>query len=219
MNTLIKFGSFLGALSFAVLVAIGIHQKVEVNYINSHQPPTLTQLQENVVQFETDGGAVCSGWISAKDGKIHTAAHCFDFHPGEHEVVVYFSDKTIELWKTDWVSTVDADKEDFATLIPKTDTSHVVSGLKVCTFKPYYGEFIAIMGAPYGVMDSMSFGYIQKPDNDGVIILDAKILPGNSGGAVIDTEEGCVLGQAEAIFNPQGFGETPYGINIATPVK
>lgn len=217
MNSLVKLGSFLGALSFAAIVAIGYHQKTEVDYINSHQPPTITQIQNDVVAFETDSGSVCSGWVDSRTGKINTAAHCFEFAAGEHEAIVHFNDGTTEIWKTDYVTTTDDPKSDFATLVPRDKDSKHRNGLKVCTFKPYYGEKIVVMGAPLGVEKSMSFGWVGNPEVSGLIEVDVKILPGNSGGPVIDIETGCVLGQAEMIYTAN-YAED-YGVNFATPVK
>lgn len=217
MMNYVKIGAFLGALSFAAIGAIGIHQKMEVDYINSHQPPTLLALQENVVAIQTESGAICSGWISKKSHKIVTTAHCFDFSQGSNKAEVYFKDGTTEIWQTDYVYPVENDfGNDHATLVPLDKTTHNNGGLPVCDFKPYYGEFIVEMGAPYGIDKSMSFGYVQNPDQSNMITVDIKMLPGNSGGPIIDTEEGCVIGAAELIFTHGS--EVPYGVNYATTV-
>ena len=219
MNTWTKFGSFLGTLSFAVLAAVGIHQYTEVKYVNAHQPPTLTQLQSQVVTLET-GESICSGWISAKTGKIVTAAHCFAFDNTQpHDAIIHFQDGHTELWVTDYVSGDEQDsKSDHATLVNK-DKSDLTKhpGLRVCNFKPYYGEFTVIMGAPLGVDKSMNFGYVQNPAAGDFIAIDVKTLPGNSGGPVIDIEEGCVIGSAEAVYSA-GVMPKYVGVNYAISV-
>lgn len=213
-----SYGSFLGAVSFVILAAIGIHQKLEVDWVNAHQPPTLEQLADNVVALEMESGAICSGWISKADGKIHTAAHCFEFVNAPQPVTVHFQDNTTEVWNTSSVNTTAGDyAHDFATLVPGPGPhTHHPGGLPVCTFKPYYGEFTALMGAPFGIAQSMTFGWVQKPSDNGMIVIDTKQLPGNSGGPLIDTEEGCVLGQSELTFN-NGTDDL-YGVHYVAPV-
>lgn len=76
-------------------------------------------------------------------------------------------------------------------------TSNIYQGLKVYA-----------VGSPYGLRDAVTSGIITRID-DKYIITDAQILPGNSGGPLLD-EEGFVLGvntlKTATAIDGQGFG-------------
>jgi S1-C subfamily serine protease len=225
MNSFTKLGAFLGTLSFAALVAIGFHQKEEVDYINTHQPPTLEVIQNSVVSLNT-GEAICSGWFSAKDHKVHTAAHCFDYQAGN--AVVTFNDGTQILYETDYVNNNDKDfAHDQATMVMKNKDQiedKMPKGLEVCNFKPYLGEQIALMGTPLGVERVVFFGQVATPHfenkeanvTDGMI-LSIQMYEGNSGGPVIDIDHGCVIGSAELLVSV-GDG-IPVGVAYADHIE
>lgn len=215
-----SIGAVLGTVAFTALIGIGVHQAIEINHLSKNRPPTLLNLMDSVVTLET-GTSICSGYISAKDHKIHTAAHCFDFIDGAHDAVVHFRDDHTELWVTDKVDTGFSDKTDRATLVPKeVSDSKPSGGLMDCSFVPYYGEPIVLMGAPLGVAKSISFGHVAKPDaGDGMIEIDVRMLPGNSGGPLLDMTLGCVLGTSEEVELAAPGSGVPFGLNYATPIE
>lgn len=179
-------------------------------------PPDLKALQKNTVSLVSDDG-LCSGWILKDQQAIITAAHCdgkniqADFGDGvQHPVTV--AKKGDMSWKTG---------PDL--MILKSDDRSIVwpKGLPICPFDPYYGEAIVLMGSPLGVDWSMSWGRVSKPSdhykNRSFVQVDAKVLPGNSGGAAIDLDVGCVIGVAEFIQMAAPETGVPYGLNYLTP--
>ena len=71
------------------------------------------------------------------------------------------------------------------------------------------GEKIFAVGSPLGMRDSVTSGIITRTDNE-FIMIDAQILPGNSGGPLL-TEEGVVIGvntlkMSKHSAMTQGFG-------------
>lgn len=217
---LTNLGAALGTLAFVTLSGIGIHQKMEVDYFNAHRPPTVEQLLDNTVTIQTVD-SVCSGFLSADDGKIHTAAHCFQFLPMSQDAIIHFKDGHDELWMTDQVFSETMDPKlpvrDHATLVPKKVRVNN-GGLHKCSFKPYYGERIYVIGAPLGIMNSVAVGAVGRPDVDGLIEIDARLMPGNSGGPVIDIDHGCVIGTGELVHMAAPDAGVPYGVNFASPV-
>lgn len=179
-------------------------------------PPDLMTLQKSTVALSSDD-ARCSGWVLKDTQTIITAAHCAgkkvtaDFGDGvDHELIEY--KKGDESWKTG---------PDLM-IYKSTDTTIVwPKGLPICPFTPYYGQAIVLMGSPLGADWSMSWGRVAKPServqNRSFVQVDAKVLPGNSGGPAIDLDYGCVVGVAEFIQVAAPQAGVPYGLNYLTP--
>lgn len=179
-------------------------------------PPDLMGLQKSTVSLYSDDGR-CSGWVLKDTQTIITAAHCAgkevtaDFGDGvKHSLVE--EKKGDESWKTgpDLMIYKSADP----TIVwPK--------GLAICPFDAYYGQAIVLMGSPLGAEWSMSWGRVSKPvehvQNRSFIQVDARALPGNSGGPAIDLDKGCVVGVAEFIQVAAPEVPVPYGLNYLTP--
>lgn len=200
-----KLSLIMASLALAACTSVPVKQ------------PSLTDLQASVVRVETSSG-VCSGWVDQGTHHVITAAHCFDFSPGE--AVVTFNDGHQGLYITQKISddALDA-SSDHAILVPKEEVKDVPVGLPLCDFKPYYGEPVVMMGNPLGVDHMMNFGHISNPrSSDNVIGVDINLLPGNSGGPVIDMEHGCVIGSAEEIQLAIPGSRIPLGIPYAAPV-
>ena len=209
-----KIGSFLGAVSFGLIVATFTHQVMEVhNYV---PPPTIEQQMKNVVAITTDE-AYCSGWVLKGTHQVVTAAHCA---PADDTAVlnVDFGDGV----KHPFHIQHKGDRNgvtgpDLMTLTTSDTTVHWPAGESVCTFKPYRGEALTMFGGPLAFSWTTTFGYVSQPDSDlmsrvqglgspmgkfdqHMIQWDGEMWPGNSGGMVIDSDTGCVMGSAEAIY-------------------
>ena len=67
--------------------------------------------------------------------------------------------------------------------------------------QPYVGEKIAALGHPGGGPLRVSEGSVTNatPDAAGYVTIDAQLAPGSSGGPVIDTSTGKVIGVASAL--------------------
>lgn len=78
--------------------------------------------------------------------------------------------------------------------------------------RPRQGAKVFAIGSPLGISDSLTTGIVTKPGRDR-IFTDAQILPGNSGGPLVN-REGIVLGVNTAIVsearNTDGLGLAIY---------
>jgi S1-C subfamily serine protease len=72
---------------------------------------------------------------------------------------------------------------------------------------PYLGEKVAALGHPGGGPLRVTEGSVTNsvPDEAGYVTIDARLIPGNSGGPVIDTSTGEVIGVGSA-FDPNASG-------------
>jgi serine protease Do len=72
------------------------------------------------------------------------------------------------------------------------------------------GTKVFAIGSPLGITDSLTSGIITKPDKN-YLVTDARILPGNSGGPLID-DQGNVLGVNTAVVSA---GQYADGLGLA----
>lgn len=81
---------------------------------------------------------------------------------------------------------------------------------------PRQGTQVFAIGSPFGISDALTSGIITKASKDH-LFTDTQILPGNSGGPLIDTE-GNVLGVNTAVLaksrNADGLGMVIYAARI-----
>jgi len=82
--------------------------------------------------------------------------------------------------------------------------------------RPRQGARVFAIGSPFGISDALTSGIITKASKDH-LFTDTQILPGNSGGPLIDTE-GNVLGVNTAVLaksrNADGLGMVIYAARI-----
>lgn len=75
---------------------------------------------------------------------------------------------------------------------------------------PRQGTKVFAIGSPLGISDALTTGIVTKPDRN-FLITDARILPGNSGGPLVN-DDGTVLGVNTAIVTDQNLAE---GLGLA----
>lgn len=224
-----KVVTFFVTVIAAVFTTCGVgiaHQYYEV----AHQPvvPTIPEMLGSVVQVHIGDHGLCSGWVLKGTTKILTDAHCAGEQPGIDQLTISFPNEAPE-YVAHIVKLGDSDgtfAPDLLILETNTKVANLPTGLPLCSGKTYYGEFAAFLGSPLGVGGSTLYGYVSKPSTDlsdlgtffekDYIQMDAKMLPGNSGGPLVDMEEGCVIGMADfiRIVNPEV--DVAYGNNYAT---
>lgn len=220
-----KIGSFLGFVSFTLMLLIGGHIKYEQSrYV---PPPTIEQSMKNVVSIMTAEGEYCSGWILKGSKTVVTAAHCIPENRTE-PLGVDFGDGVIHLFHAEKVGDMEFNQgPDLATLTTSDATVKWPVGMAVCSFKPYYSEQLDLMGGPLGFSQSVTIGRVSNPDRnmDDIVMgpfghfiqYDGALLPGNSGGPAIDSETGCVMGVADFIYVAARDTDVPFGVNYLTP--
>lgn len=153
----------------------------------------------------------CSG-VYIKDNIILSAAHCVSYEKG------------LEL-KGIWVKQGDASAQAFVIKIdPAADLILLYTPLKGTPVKfadkVVRGEDCWVIGNPLGLVDILTKGVVskinmaQKDEKATFMVVDATALPGNSGGAVVDSN--ChlisILTRSTSLFG--SFGATGLGIAV-----
>ena len=220
-----KIGSYLGTIAFMVMVSIGIHVKYEEAHYQP--PPTIESQLKNVVSIQTAEGEYCSGWVLKGSHTVVTAAHCI---PEDRTEIlgVDFGDGKLHFFHAEKVGDQTWHQApDLATLTTNDTTVPWPVGEAVCTFKPYYGERLNLIGGPLGFPQSATVGSVSYPDRnmDDIVAgpfghfiqYDGALLPGNSGGPAFDSQTGCVMGVADFIYVATRDTDVPFGVNYLTP--
>ncbi|WP_236777503.1 S1C family serine protease [Arthrobacter crystallopoietes] len=178
-------------------------------------------MEPSVVTIFTERGGLGSGVIYSADGLILTNEHVVR---GADEVEVGFADGKRE------AGTVVAED-------PVTDLALVQverTGLPAAEFEPSLprvGELAVVIGSPLGFANTATAGIISGLHREipgsasnsqslvDLIQTDAPISPGNSGGAVVNSE-GKVIGISEAYIPPQaGAVALGFAIPAATAME
>lgn len=81
--------------------------------------------------------------------------------------------------------------------------------------RPGQGTRVFAIGSPLGISDALTTGIITKSGSD-FLYTDTQILPGNSGGPLID-DQGNVLGVNTAVFS--GSQDSTNGLGVAIYVR
>lgn len=159
---------------------------------------------------ELSGEVIGSAWAvkSKKDNKIITAQHvvlAVSQFPGRLEVCSW-KHNCINLVVTEGVGPVLGTGPHQDWIYWEVDT--LPDGFQPSkTGSPKLGEPVCVVGAPLGRVNEITCGIVTNV-LDPYMYVDARILPGNSGGPVFDNH-GHVLGMVYAIDNPVDQGMTP----------
>jgi len=156
--------------------------------------------------------AIGSGFIISKDGFIVTNNHVVD---DSEEIAISLNDGSKYKAKV-----IGVDKKTDLALLKINPTKE----LKFVKFgdstKSRIGDWIIVIGNPYGLGGSVSVGIISarsrdvtNGQSDDFIQTDAAINKGNSGGPMFNLD-GEVIGISAALFSPSGGN---VGIGFATP--
>lgn len=152
---------------------------------------------------------VGTGFAIKNGDIIATNRHVID---NANEIVVTFSDgrdSPAELIGID-------PRRDIAILKIAANLSQAPP-LSFCEEPAFIGESVAVIGNPFGLEQSLSTGVISglhrsiagTPPIVNMLQTDAAMNPGNSGGPLLDTDLGCVVGMNTATMGP--------GIGLAIP--
>lgn len=150
-------------------------------------------------QMPLAGYGVCSGALISPIGHILTAKHCIE---GFDEWSVVMPDGQ----EYEVTGQAVSKSHDIAIIhIDKLDTPFFRLGTSLSR-----GEEIAVLGSPLGLTNVLTKGIVAKLDGDRTLI-DCGVLPGNSGGPLVNTK-GELVGIVTAGY-VVGFGMTH--LNIA----
>lgn len=205
MRSLLKV---LTTVALSVLVTMSLlvgHMMYESNqYV---PPPSIKSEIASTVSVYMDDG-YCSGWVLKGTHEVVTAAHCAEGGDITQTMMVDFGDGTKHPFHIEKIGDANFSQgPDIMTLTTSDATVPWPVGMAVCTFKPYYGETLTLLGGPLGYEKTATIGTVSHPDrnlDDNVngpyghfIQFSDTVSPGNSGGPAVDTATGCVMGLAE----------------------
>jgi S1-C subfamily serine protease len=98
--------------------------------------------------------------------------------------------------------------------------------LQKCTYKPEVGQSVFAIGTPFGFDHTLTSGILSgvqrsidaedKYPLTNLLQTDAAINPGSSGGVLLDSNSGCVIGMNTVIISPSGASS---GVGFAIPIS
>lgn len=187
------FGLRLAATKFGTSP---IEQKVVELHITLTKDADETKVTKRIQPVASK--AICSGSFVDGDGLILTARHCTE---GVSSIEVLTSDHSV--YEASFVTK--SNTQDLALIrINRHNTPFFTLADAVTR-----GEHIFILGSPMGETDTLSQGFVAKLMGDRLIV-DASVVPGNSGGPVYD-DRGNLVGVAVAVF-VSAYGMTHLGV-------
>ncbi|MDY0408986.1 S1C family serine protease [Virgibacillus soli] len=154
----------------------------------------IQETQKKVVKIELANGTIGSGFIYSDKGDIVTNAHVV---AGETDVVVVTSDAK------EFSGIVIGVSEDTDVALVRVAGLEGVEPLKLREEKAEIGDEVLALGSPLGLENTVTIGIISGIDRDfdldpyhyeDVYQISAPIAPGNSGGPLVHSESGEVLG-------------------------
>jgi S1-C subfamily serine protease len=173
--------------------------------------PVVKAVEKGVPRIEIAVGdveGICSGVVINKDsGFVLTAAHCVEGENPALTVAITVNDRHAEIARVNR-------KLDLA--VVRTSLRPGDTEVAIAEKSPPAGEEVAVIGYAFGVAKlTAQFGRVAQSYNDETktIWLDASVIPGNSGGAIIDAA-GRLVGLTSRIYY-----SGPSSMGAAIPVE
>jgi len=165
---------------------------------------------KSVVDVQSGDGA-CSGWVLAGEHRIITAEHCLDYDEKASTGIVlvqFGSGLPIPFFVIAKGDRLEVSGPDIAILATSDTEIKWPDGFKICNEDAVVGESVHMLANPLQHGMGVTFGHISSVSDDlsgdilgkyadHMIRYDGTIYHGQSGGAVIDDEKGCVIGMGE----------------------
>lgn len=170
-------------------------------------PAIIKQIHKQILRIEIkqgDSSGICSGVVvNAPNGFLLTAAHCTGTIKTRDETSITVDGRHAELARANEIldlASVRFSPRDYVTMPLAPET-------------PPAGTEVAVIGFLLGSKHlHTQYGHISaKRNEDGAVVIDSAILPGDSGGAIIDSQ-----GRLVAMTNQYYQGTA---IGLAVPVE
>lgn len=175
----------------------------------------ISAVGEKVVMIETADGSLGSGFLYNDRGDILTNAH----------VVAGYKDVTITMSDSDQMpGTVIGIGEETDVAVVRVPDLEGVEPLELkLNAEAEVGDEVLALGSPLGLQNTVTTGIVSGVDRtfdiapyyyEGLYQISAPIAPGNSGGPLVDSRTGQVLGINSAVTDEGGIGFSIPVINI-----
>jgi hypothetical protein len=205
------FDLFLGFLAFSSVASCAETKSYTHEAKKAVERAGVVMFTPEINGLEFDSVPIGSAWALEEHGtyKIVTAQHVplsTMMVPGRLEVCS-FSKHCIELERSLGVTQIR--KDDLASDWIYWRTEELPAGMKSSRLakKIEIGEPVCVAGSPLGRMGEYTCGQVTNMQGP-IMYIDARVLPGNSGGPVFDSK-GDVLGMVVAIDSPFSQGMSP----------
>ncbi|MCQ4087578.1 S1C family serine protease [Saccharibacillus sp. JS10] len=175
----------------------------------------ISSVSEKVVMIETADGSIGSGFLYNDRGDILTNAHVVS---GYEEVTVTTSDSE------EMSGTVIGIGEETDVAVVRVPDLEGATPLKLkLDAEAEIGDEVLALGSPLGLQNTVTTGIVSGVDRtfdidpyyyEGLYQISAPIAPGNSGGPLVDSRNGQVLGINSAVTSEGGIGFSIPVVNI-----
>lgn len=166
-------GTFMGVVAIVITLS----------YLPERQDPMTVATNATVALVNDKGRAVCSGVILSEH-YVLTNAHCVlnktDVNVAYHDMDA--SRAAVVIYR--------GSPQDVDVAVLRVNEGNPYTPIPVRCTAPEYGEEIIVIGHPFGVTWTTTWGRVshQDPKRDSRWLVNAMINPGNSGGTVLDNE-------------------------------
>lgn len=182
MTTWLRRGAQAVLVTFLVAL-LAVNLIVFTNGHHTDAPPLEVATNATVALVTEKGRAVCSGVILS-DFYVLTNAHCV-----VNKTAVNIAYHDVE-GAREGVVIYRGTPGDVDVAILRVNEGNAHAPLPVRCTEPRYGEEIIVIGHPFGVAWTTTWGRVSHhdPNRESRWIVNAMINPGNSGGTVLDNE-------------------------------
>ena len=176
-------------------------------------------VQKEVVMIQQENGTLGSGFLYNQNGDVITNAHVVS---GAKKVKIKTSDAR------EFEGTVIGISQDVDVAVVRVPGIASEKPLEISKKKSYIGEEVLALGSPLGLQNTVTTGIISGVGRDFDIApfhykdayqISAPIAPGNSGGPLINSKTGEVLGINSAATDQGSIGFSIPLVNILALVE
>jgi S1-C subfamily serine protease len=203
----------------SILAGDVIGVEVDENKANNDLKDIIREAQKKVVKIELSNGAIGSGFLYNDMGDVITNAHVVH---GVENVTIITSDEQ------QFVGTVIGISTDIDIAVVRVEGLQGKEPLSIRMKKAEIGDEVLALGNPLGLDNTVTTGIISGIDRDLELApytyndayqISAPIAPGNSGGPLLFSETGEVIGINSAVSEVGTIGFSIPIMNVLPLIK
>ncbi len=210
-----RFNLVIFLVLFGFMLVMGSYSPTPLNLNHRTVPALVTKVLPAVVEIRPGfGNWMGAGVLISEDGWILTAKHIVE---GQDVVIITMRDNVKHMG----INIITDPNSDIAILkINIDDPNYIMPYVRMRETYPLQGESVFAIGHPLGVFYSISLGVVSNihkdipPFGSDLIVTDAEIAGGNSGGPLLD-----MGGHLVGIIVAGSHYFTGLEANLAVPVE